>query len=169
MSTVSSIRNFISLFLLSYLLWLLLTASFHPQELAAGFLVSLAAAILSLRHFPILNGLQLRLSSLQAIPAYLLNFLWALLRANLDMARRVLSPVIPLQPAMVTVKTSLQSDLGKLVLANSITLTPGTLSVDVEGDEIRVHWIDCPAGTSVQSATSEIAASFEKHLKGFLQ
>ena len=50
---------------------------------------------------------------------------------------------------MVRITTSLRSDLGRLVLANSITLTPGTLSVDIDGETLLVHWIDCPPGTDI--------------------
>ena len=55
------------------------------------------------------------------------------------------------------------------MLANSITLTPGTLTVDVEGDALLVHWIDCPPGTDIATATQTIASGFERHLRGFLQ
>ena len=93
----------------------------------------------------------------------------ALVRANLDMARRVLTPALPLRPAMVQIRTSLRSDLGRLVLANSITLTPGTLSVDVDGDALVVHWVDCPPDTDMAAATQQIAGAFERHLRGFLE
>jgi multicomponent Na+:H+ antiporter subunit E len=69
---------------------------------------------------------------------------------------------------VVQVRTNLRSDLGKLLLANSITLTPGTLTVDVEGDLLLIHWIDCPAGIDMAEATRLIAADFEKHLRGFV-
>ena len=58
------------------------------------------------------------------------------------MARRVLSPSLPLSPEIVEVQTGLESSLGKLLLANSVTLTPGTLAVDVIDDRILVHWVE---------------------------
>ena len=58
---------------------------------------------------------------------------------------------------------------GRLFLANSITLTPGTLSIDIVGDRILVHWIDCPPGTDLVRATKAISESFERHISGFLK
>jgi multicomponent Na+:H+ antiporter subunit E len=70
---------------------------------------------------------------------------------------------------VVAVHTDLQSDLGRLILANSITLTPGTLSVDILGDIILIHWIDCPPGIDMEQATQAIVGSFERHISGFLK
>lgn len=161
-------RHQILVFILSYVLWLLLTGSFASEELVAGLLVSLAATLLVADRPPILAGIRLTPAAPWHLLRYLGTFAVALLHSNLDMARRVLSPSLPLRPAVVTVQTSLRSPLGRLVLANSITLTPGTLTVDVEEDRLLIHWIDCPPGTDLAGATNAIAASFERHLKGFL-
>ena len=162
------VRRFFTVFALSYILWLLLAASLNPDELIAGLLVALAAAAFSAERPAIFSGIRFSILMPVHILRYLLAFLLALVRANLDMAKRVLSPRMHLRPQIVQVKTALQSDLGKLVLANSITLTPGTLSVDVIEDLIMVHWIEAPQDIDLESATREIAAGFEKHLSGFL-
>ena len=60
-------------------------------------------------------------------------------KANIDVARIVLSPRMALSPRVVRVKATQKSDLGMVIFANSITLTPGTVSVDIEGGEIIVH------------------------------
>ena len=156
-------------FVFAFVFWLLLVGSLDPQELVAGILVATAVAALSSGRQPILAGIRLRAGAPLAFIAYLGSLLVALLRANLDMARRVLSPALPIRPVLVRINTSLRSDLGRLVLANSITLTPGTLTVDVEGDALLVHWIDCPPGTDIATATQTIASGFERHLRGFLQ
>jgi multicomponent Na+:H+ antiporter subunit E len=62
-----------------------------------------------------------------------------IIKANIDVAKRILIPSIGISPTMLRVKTSQTSDLGKVIYANSITLTPGTISVDVANDEILVH------------------------------
>jgi multicomponent Na+:H+ antiporter subunit E len=92
-----------------------------------------------------------------------------LIRANLDMARRVISPGLLINPCMVEVRTQLRSDLGRMLLANSITLTPGTLSVRVQDDHLLVHWIDSPRGIDIDAATRQIAEGFESHIRGFLK
>ncbi|MCB1922148.1 MAG: Na+/H+ antiporter subunit E [Gammaproteobacteria bacterium] len=155
-------------FILAFAFWLLLVGSLNPQELVAGAFVAAAVAAITAEREPVLAGLRITPGAPLAFARYLLTLLIALLRANLDLARRVVTPSLPIRPAMVRVSTSLRSDLGRLVLANSITLTPGTLAVDVEGDQLIVHWIDCPPGADLDATTTAIAGEFERHLQGFL-
>jgi len=86
-----------------------------------------------------------------------------LIKSNLDVAFRVISPKLPINPGIVKVKTSLKSDIGRMMLANSITLTPGTLSVDIKDEFIYVHWIDV-ANKDIDVATDSIVKKFEKYL-----
>ena len=62
-----------------------------------------------------------------------------IIKANIDVVKLVLSPTSKISPTMVRVRASQQTDLGQVVYANSITLTPGTISVDVANNEILVH------------------------------
>ncbi len=160
--------KYLLVLVVSFLFWLLLTASIDPQELVAGLLVSIVVTFMASPRLGILAGIRWSPASLVAMGRFLGVFTLALLRANLDMARRVLSPSLPIRPALVEVKTALRSDLGRLMLANSITLTPGTLTVDVEGDRLLVHWVDSTPGTDLESATREIVEQFEFHLREFL-
>jgi multicomponent Na+:H+ antiporter subunit E len=162
-------QQFAFSFVFSFLFWLLLVGSLDPQELLAGLVVAGAVAMLTLGRPSVLAGIRLSPRAPVAFLSYLAALLIALVRANLDMARRVLTPSLPLRPALVRVNTSLRSELGRLVLANSITLTPGTLSIDIEDDTLIVHWVDCPPGSNVEATTREIAGDFERHLRGFLE
>jgi multicomponent Na+:H+ antiporter subunit E len=74
--------------------------------------------------------------------AYLFPFFYAMARANVDVAYRVITGRI--NPAIVKIDPKLKNDMSLTILANSITLTPGTLSVDVkpETNELYVHWIN---------------------------
>jgi multicomponent Na+:H+ antiporter subunit E len=157
------------LFVLLFVLWLLLTGSLDPAELIAGLLVALVITLISRPHLEIFAGLRFTPAALPAFIAYLGVFLLALVRANLDMARRVLSPSLPLQPALVEVRTELTSQLGRLILANSITLTPGTLTVDVKDQILLIHWIDAPPDIDIERATETITRHFECTLKGFVK
>jgi len=103
------------------------------------------------------------------LAGFMLVFLRSLVHANIDMARRVLSPSLPIRPAVVEVETRLQSTLGRLLLSNAITLTPGTLTVDVHADRLTVHWVDCPPGLDMHGQTQAIVGTFERHLLGFLE
>ena len=162
------LQHFAFTFAFAFVFWLLLVGTLDSQEIAAGLLVAAVTGVLALNQVPLLAGIRLSPFAPLAFVRYLGALLVALLRANLDMARRLLSPSLPIRPTIVRINTSLRSDLGRLVLANSITLTPGTLTVDVVDDQIEVHWIDCPPGTDVAAATRAIAGQFEHHLRGFL-
>lgn len=74
---------------------------------------------------------------------YIPVFLWECLKANVDVAGRVLHPDLPIRPGTVALKIRLKSDIGLTFLANSITLTPGTTSVDIDKENgiLYVHWI----------------------------
>ena len=87
------------------------------------------------------------------------------MKANLDVVYRALHPAMPIKPGIVKIKTSLKTDSGITALANSITLTPGTLTVDLTDDGfLYVHWINVKS-TDVEQATRLIAQRFEWFLK----
>jgi multicomponent Na+:H+ antiporter subunit E len=164
-----SVSHYLFAFLALFGLWLLLVGSLQEQEVIAGVIAALLVTLVVGPRLGIFSGLRFSLAAPLHLILYLADFLVALLRANLDVARRVLSPSLPIRPGVVAVRTRLSSNLGRLVLANSITLTPGTLSVDVQGDTILVHWIDCPPGVDLDQATAAIVGSFERHISGFLK
>lgn len=88
----------------------------------------------------------------------------AIVQSTMDVARRIIKKKIPLNPGIVKVKTNLKSKAGRMILANSITLTPGTLTVDVQDDYYYIHWIDITA-MDVEGASREIVEGFEKYLE----
>ena len=151
------------------LLGLLLAGSLRLDEVIAALVVGGIVTALMVPRMSIMAGVRLSPGAPVSLVTYLGVFFVALIKANLDVARRVLSPSLPIRPAVVEIRTGLKSPLGKLLLANSITLTPGTLSVDVKDDRILVHWIDCAPGVDIDSATRAIAESFERHIRGFLK
>lgn len=97
---------------------------------------------------------------------YLPVFFWELIKANVDVAYRVLHPDLPINPGIVKVKTILKSDTALTFLANSITLTPGTMTVDIDRDNgiLYIHWINVKA-KDTENATKIIVQRFEKILK----
>ena len=119
-----------------YALW---TRSLVPANLAVVGLSALVVAGLftTARRFPRITPKRILYSIL-----YLFYLLGAIVRSNLDVALRVVRPRIPIDPGIVAVTTRLRSPMGRTVLANSITLTPGTLSVEIRGDRLYIHWID---------------------------
>lgn len=95
---------------------------------------------------------------------YIFYLFISIVKSNFDVARRVIQPKIPINPGIVRVKTKLKSPVGRMILANSITLTPGTLSVDVKDDYYYIHWIDV-TDIDEQKATQKIVSGFEKYLE----
>jgi multicomponent Na+:H+ antiporter subunit E len=67
------------------------------------------------------------------------------IKSNLDVTKRILSRPMRIEPAMTDVPATQRTELGQVIFANSITLTPGTLSVDIQAGIIRVHWLAAPA------------------------
>ena len=162
-------QRYITGFAVTFLVWLALAGALDGQEALAGLFVAALIPLLAWRQLALFDALRPGLWLPWHLLRYLAVFLLTLVRANLDMARRVLSPRLPINPDTVEVRTALTSDLGRLLLANSITLTPGTLTVDVEADRLRVHWIDVSPGADIDSATRAIAERLERPLRSFLR
>ncbi len=95
--------------------------------------------------------------------AYTGVFLVELVKANINMLRYVYAPRIDIHPGIVKVKMPLKSPIGRLALANSIALTPGSLVMDLRGDALFVHWLDVKT-TDPETATQMIIGPFVKHL-----
>mgnify|MGYP000450981021 CR=1 FL=1 len=100
-------------------------------------------------------GLRRSLSVLPAAGIYLGLFLWELVTANIDVARRVLSPSMPIDPSVVEVPLRVESAVAITTIANSITLTPGTLTMDYdeERNSLFVHTL---AATDEESVVEPI-------------
>jgi multicomponent Na+:H+ antiporter subunit E len=96
--------------------------------------------------------------------AYIPYLFAQIVKANLDVASRVVRRRIPIRPGIVAVTTRLRSPLGRAILANSITLTPGTLSVEIDDDRLFIHWIDVGDDEGAD-ATERIVSGFERYLE----
>ena len=119
--------------------WLLLSGIMEPLILGFGLASGLAVAWIKLRADrrdgdPV--PLVLRIGRL---PGYLLWLSWEIVKSNVDVARRILSPSLPVAPAVRWLPASQRSELTRVTYANSITLTPGTLSIDLTGEAVEVH------------------------------
>ncbi len=145
-------------------IWLLLNASLTPVVVVTGLIASILIAVFfSVRH-PVFREVKLNPKAIIYFFIYIFVFALELIKANFDVARRVISPSLPINPGIVEVKTRLTSKIGRLALANSITLTPGTLTVDIKEDSLFIHWIDVTS-TDIEGATKKIVGNFEKYLE----
>ena len=149
--------------LVCYIFWLVITGQIisifqgapSAQVLIAGLVVSFLVALFSARFFIHEKPFYL----LTKLPTYLtycfVIFPIELWKANVDVAMRALSPQLPINPGIVKVPSNLKSEYGQAMLANSITLTPGTITMDITEEEGQtyyyIHWIDVQTADPVEA------------------
>lgn len=159
-------KSRITLFVLAIIVWMVLNWVPDWQDLLLGILVCGLVAYFTGDLFIERPKSVKDLKRLLWFAYYVPIFLWEVFKANVDVAYRVGHPDMPIHPGIVKIKTGLKSDMGLTFLANSITLTPGTLSVDVdkEGGYLYVHWIEVK-DKDVDKATAIVSERFEKILR----
>jgi multicomponent Na+:H+ antiporter subunit E len=140
----------LTLFAVAFALWVLLVWPFGPEpghfKLEDIYIGLIVAAIVAL----VMREFSVQLFSRMINPVryfwfgiYMVVFIYHLVKATFDVAYRVLHPKIPIHPGIVKVKSTLKTETALTVLANSITLTPGTLTVEATPDgTFYVHWMN---------------------------
>lgn len=131
------------MYILLYLFWLLLNGKITGEILLLGLLIVAAMAYLEkqLFGFSPKNELQIWRKT-PILLGYLPVLLWEILKAGWVVSRDILFRQIKVTPTLVTFRAGLKTDFGRFLLANSITLTPGTITIRVEGDRFTVHCLD---------------------------
>ncbi|MHC1590131.1 MAG: Na+/H+ antiporter subunit E [Candidatus Hecatellaceae archaeon] len=164
------LARFLIVFLALYSLWLLLVFTVRFDELVVGAAACAVVAYLS-------SGMMVRGEAKSKLnPA---RWFWALayfvyywlyfeVKAHLDVIKRIINPKMPLRPGIVKVPYGLKSDCGIVCVANSITNTPGTVTVNVDeaGKAYYVHWI-WVVSPEPEVCRREISAGFEKYVRRF--
>lgn len=159
-------KSQIILFILALLIWSFLTWPPDYQHLIIGILVSGFISFMTGDLFVKRPYVFKRISRYFWFLYYVPLFIWECIKANIDVAYRVTHPDLPINPGIVKVKTTLKSDTALTFLANSITLTPGTMSVDIDEENgfLYIHWIDVK-DKDIQKATEMIVRKFEDVLR----
>lgn len=160
----------LSTFVVCFGFWILLTWSVDPQELIAGLVVSLAVALFSARFFIHEKALWFfnPVKLVNLIGFWLFVFPAELFKANVDVARRCFTGCKDVNPGIVKVPVALKSMYGQAALANAITLTPGTITMEITEEDGQtyyyIHWIDAalPGG---EEAGNVIKGRLEKGLR----
>ncbi|MEJ2121539.1 MAG: Na+/H+ antiporter subunit E [Alphaproteobacteria bacterium] len=118
--------------------WLLLSGRYEPLILAFGVVSIVIVALIAYRmgvvdyeSHPINLGWRL--------PAFWIWLLWEIVKANIDVAKRIIHPRMPISPTVFTLEPTQPTELGLVIYANSITLTPGTVTLQVERGGLEVH------------------------------
>jgi multicomponent Na+:H+ antiporter subunit E len=157
-------------FILAFIVWVFLTWPFADgkidiQVIIAGLIASLIVAILFHEILPQEHIVFISPVRIFWTVVYIPVFFYYVIKANLDVVYRALHPRMPINPGIVKIKTNLKTESGITALANSITLTPGTLTVDLTDDGfLYVHWINVKSD-DVEEATEHIARRFEWFLQ----
>ncbi len=140
--------------------WLLLVNSAAPGQIVLGLLLGWALPLFTLRFWPE----RVRIHSVPALLRFIAVVLYDILVANLNVARLILGRPDSLRPAFVEVPLELKTDLAISLLANTITLTPGTVSASLGEDRrvLLVHALDAPDPAGL---VAEIKSRYEAPLK----
>lgn len=156
------------IFLLLFLVWVLLVWPFEPetfaprvQDIVAGLVVALLVAAIMRDPEPVPERFMFNPLRIFWLLVYSVVLAYYIVKANFDVAYRVLHPDMPIRPGIVKVKTNLKRRSSLTALANSITLTPGTLTVSATDDgTLYVHWINVRT-VDTEEATQQIVSRFE--------
>jgi len=153
-------------FVLGFIVWVLLSWPFVDGRIDVPVVIAgvIAAAVVAVLFHEVLpKEHHVFCAPLRMFWAlvYIPVFFYYVIIANFDVVYRALHPKMPINPGIVKIKTNLKTDSAITALANSITLTPGTLTVDVADDGVMyIHWINVKS-TEMEQATALIARRFE--------
>ncbi|MDY6837078.1 MAG: Na+/H+ antiporter subunit E [Thermodesulfobacteriota bacterium] len=135
-------QNFVGTTLILFAFWILLSGQFDAFHLTLGAVCCTVAAYL----FHDLLFANVRVGDMRVIAARFIAYIpWLIQQivlSNLHVASVVLRPKMPIDPQIVTFKTKLETDISSVTLANSITLTPGTITMDIKDGVYYVHALD---------------------------
>ncbi len=164
--TTSTPQNRVSksLIISLFVIWLMLNSTLAWQVWVLGLVLAVLGAIMLKDIAAAYAGTRINGRTIVYYFAYMGLFLKELVKSNLTVARLVLLPDPDIQPAIIQVKISLKSAVGRLALANSITLTPGTLVVEITDDSLFIHCINVDRDDPEKDLRTNVK-KFEKYLK----
>jgi len=129
-------------------IWLLWSGHFTALLLSLGAGSVLTVLWISRRMY-ILDHEAAPIEVLLRLILYFPWLVWEIVKSNVDVAARILNPRLPISPRIIRVRAGQSGDVGRVIYANSITLTPGTVSIETEGDIITVHALTAEAADGV--------------------
>jgi multicomponent Na+:H+ antiporter subunit E len=147
-----------------FVFWLVISASLAPVDLGLGAALSLLLGWWSARFLWAADAPQLSPRQWGALARYLSILGLEVLLAAIHVARIVADPRLPIAPRLVVCRTGLQRQASRVAFAHSVTLTPGTLTVDMHGSVFLVHCLDESSARRVLSGDLErrVADVFER-------
>jgi len=143
---------FFSLSATLFSFWLALSGQYNTTFFIIGIICAILVSVLGVRMAVVdEEGHPIHLA-IRALTYWPWLF-WEIAKSAVNVTSIILSPKLPISPTMVKIKASQKTGLGVSIFANSITLTPGTISVDVVGGEILVHALSKSGADDLQEGT----------------
>jgi len=144
--------------------WLLFSPSLEPFSLGAGLIGSVLLGALTYKEFIAQHDASL--GSFMPHPQWLVVFLGVLIFYLYQSSWKMLGAILTgrANPRIVHFRTRLRSDLARMVLSNSITFTPGTITLDLNDDHLTVHWFFCNT-SHAKLAGETVKGRMEQHLR----
>jgi multicomponent Na+:H+ antiporter subunit E len=154
----------VALFVVLLVFWLLLNASLAADVIIVGVIAAFLITLVFNGGMSVLSGFNATPRAVIAAVIFIFYFFKELIISNLRMAAIILAPSLPVNPGIVKVRTKLKSPVGRELLANAITMTPGTLTIELIDEWLYVHWVTVESN-DVETATATIVAGFERYLE----
>ncbi len=151
-------------FVMLMAIWMVLNNTIQIAPLLIGAGVSLLLSFAICKKCSIFNDININPKSIYYTFVYLGVFVVELVKSNVDIAMRVLNPALPINPGIIKAETVLKSKMARLILANSITLTPGTFTIDIKENTLYIHCVHID-GDNTEKYAQSIIRKFEKYLE----
>ena len=149
------------------LFWLIMSGIYTTFLITAGVIFSVAIAFFCSKRLRILDRDGHPIHLILGAITYWPWLLWQITMSAWTVSRIILTPSLPISPTLVRIKASQRTNAGKVTYANSITLTPGTISVDLEGNDILVHALTREGAADLATGAMDLRVSrFEDHSLG---
>jgi multicomponent Na+:H+ antiporter subunit E len=157
-------HGLLSLWAVLFVVWMVANSTVAVVVVLLGAAITLPIAWILASSGHTWNRIRWTPDGLLHFSLYGATFLVELVKANITMMRYVYAPRIDIKPGIVKVRTRLKSPIGRLALANTIALTPGSLVMELSGDTLFIHLLDID-GIDADAMADAIVRPFERHLE----
>lgn len=140
----------VSLVLTLFAVWLLLSGVYEPLYIILGLVSCVVSVAIGIR-MDVVDHESHPIHLTRRFPGYFLWLAKEIVVANIDVSKQILKWRLDIQPRVIRLKPSQQDELGIVIYANSITLTPGTVTIDIDDGEMVVHALTAASAADLQS------------------
>ena len=140
-----------------FVFWVMLSASFEWIHLGLGLIFSFAVAWLNSGHSPFVPKFRLWLRILLYLPW----LFYKILQSSINLSKLILHPALPISPRLISVESKLRHHAAVVLFGNSLTLTPGTITAEVDRNKLIIHAMDKNDDIAIKQIESKIADIFK--------